>query len=58
MKVKLLADFDSNINKYAYKKGQIVDVSARVFEDSYVVYYDVDLDWIPKDLAEIIEDDK
>lgn len=56
MKVLLLEDFKSNINKYSYRKGQIVEVvELKHFEDSYAVYGYCNLDWIPKKLAKVIE---
>ena len=69
MKVVLIEDLDSNINDETYAKGQIIDVAdLESFDRSYARYYfkDVDfpdgkfcipmMDWIPKELCEVIED--
>lgn len=62
MIINMLEDFDSEINEYFYPKDGLVYVSElKEFPDSYVAHYCNGLDWIPKDLAEIvdiIEDDE
>lgn len=61
MKGKVLEDFNVNSNDYAYKKGDIVELlEIDGFKKSFGIYHKLELyttiDWIPKDIVEIIEE--
>lgn len=54
MNGKMLLDFDSPINDFAYQEGEEVTVTdLEGFPKSYAVYKDGSLDWIPKTLVEV-----
>lgn len=56
MKGKILENFNSNINDYSYNKGQIIEVTELYsFHLSYAIYRYDTVDWIPKNLVQIIE---
>lgn len=56
-KGELLEDFDANINDFAYKKGQIIEVTEfDSIKHTYAVYKNGYLDWIPKDKIKLIEE--
>lgn len=60
MIVMLLEDYDYVLNDYSYKKGQLVQVQELEGFSKYARYHHDSVDWIPKDLVQIIEigDDK
>lgn len=60
IKVKLLEDFDWNVNDRKYNKGEEFEVVEFDYKKGYISknyarYYDNTLDWIPKDISEVIE---
>lgn len=55
MKGIVLQNHHVAYNDYSYTEGQEVDVTElEQFKDSYVIYYDETLDWIPKKIVQII----
>lgn len=55
MKGILLQNHHSPLNEFDYDEGDIVEITElEAFKDSYVVYYEETLDWIPKELIQII----
>lgn len=56
MKVKLLEDFNWNVNDVSYDKGQVVEVvKLREFSETYADYSHGGINWIPKYLVKDVK---
>lgn len=54
MKAIVLENYDSVLNDYIYKEGEIVDVTELERFKDYAIYREETLDWIPKKLVRLL----
>ncbi|MGF7535019.1 hypothetical protein AAGG74_15220 [Bacillus mexicanus] len=54
----VLENYDSVINDYVYREGQIIEIiELETFQDTYAIYYEETLDFIPKDIIRVLIDE-